>query len=175
MCINKELLALSKLPLTKEIIRQLVTYNEDTGEIYWKGLIHKSYDITKEAGFITTYDRRVITINSKPYYASQLAYLYMEGYIPNEIDHKDTNSMNDAWENLRDCSKSQNQHNKNIQINNTSGVKGISYHRRVRKWQAQIKLHGKYYSAGYHRTLEEAKVAIEVLRVKLHGEFANHG
>jgi hypothetical protein len=174
-CNNKILLELSKQTLTQEILKELIVYNEISGTFLWKVALSSSVDITREAGTLSFHGYRIITIANTLYRASQLAFLYMTGTIPAEIDHKDTNTLNDSWDNLRIATKNQNQHNKNIQCNNTSGVKGVSWHKRAGKWQAQVKLNGIYHSAGFFTDLSEATIAIQKLRTTLHGEFTNHG
>lgn len=44
-------------------------------------------------------------------------------------------------------------------INNTSGVKGVSYIERLHKYRAYIQIKGKQINLGYYKTLEEAAEA----------------
>ena len=67
----------------------------------------------------------IIGINGKIYRAHRLAWLYMTGKWPKEeIDHKDTNSLNDKIENLRICNDFQNKANRKTPSTNKTGFKG---------------------------------------------------
>lgn len=46
--------------------------------------------------------------------------------------------------------------NKKRQNNNTSGVTGVSYHKRKGQWYARISFKGKTYSLGYYDDLQDA-------------------
>ena len=93
---------------------------------------------------------------------------------PNEfIDHKDRVVSNNQLENLRLCTLSQNQWNRLKQKNNTSGYKGVSWHKQGKKWRAIIQIYYKYINLGLFPTKEEAASAYNEAAKKYHGEFAN--
>jgi hypothetical protein len=56
-----------------------------------------------------------------------------------------------------------------------SGYKGVSFHKRIQKWRAQIALHKVVKHLGYFETKELAVEFIELARDMLHNNFANHG
>lgn len=60
--------------------------------------------------------------------------------------------------NVRWATKSEQQMNRGMLKNNTSGVPGIGRHRN--KWYVRITVNGKRKSLGYHSTLEDAKAAL---------------
>ena len=91
-----------------------------------------------------------------------------------EVDHINGNTLDNRRSNLRVCTSSENQHNRRINMNNRSGVKGVGLHNNG-KWRARIKLNNKSIFLGYFDTKEEAASAVAAARIKLHGEFANHG
>ena len=59
------------------------------------------------------------------------------------VDHLSRDITDNMDENLRVCTKSENGMNRGIQINNKSGVAGVYYGAREKKWIANIKLNGK--------------------------------
>lgn len=65
-----------------------------------------------------------------------------------EIDHKDRDPLNNSRKNIRFCTRSENNHNKGLNKNNSSGFKGIYWHKRAKKWLAQIMLDGKRINIG---------------------------
>ena len=75
------------------------------------------------------------------------------------IDHIDGDTKNNRIENLRLATTSQNQQNTKIRVDNTSGVKGVSFIPRFNKWCARININKKRTLIGYFKTLEEAKEA----------------
>lgn len=91
------------------------------------------------------------------------------------VDHIDGNKLNNQRSNLRVCTDQQNACNRAIQVNNTSGFKGVFCHKdtkRKKRWQALIQVNGRRRSLGYHLTAEAAHEAYCKAAGALHGEFA---
>lgn len=55
------------------------------------------------------------------------------------VDHRDGNGLNCQRYNMRFSNQSQNQQNRGVPKNNTSGYKGVCWDKRKRKWLSQIK------------------------------------
>jgi hypothetical protein len=157
----------------KELINKLFTYKD--GNLYWKSKFSKysSIKIGQEAGYIDTEGYKRTKINKKLYGNHQLIYLMFYGFIPLQIDHANQNKLDNTIENLRIVTKSQNQHNKTIQKNNTSGVKGVSWYKRLKKWQVQIMVNKKPLHFGHFADLELAELVAIEARSKYHGKFAS--
>lgn len=94
--------------------------------------------------------------------------------IPNKsmIDHIDGNPLNNKKNNLRACSNSENVKNVGKYTNNTSGFKGVSWHKYVKKYHAHIGNDGQKIHLGYFDKKEEAARAYNEAAKRLHGEFA---
>lgn len=56
------------------------------------------------------------------------------------VDHKDRNPLNNQKNNLRVCTSQQNAFNKAADLRNTSGYKGVGWHKQSGKWQARIRI-----------------------------------
>ncbi len=89
------------------------------------------------------------------------------------IDHIDCIRHNNDLMNLRWASDSQNGQNKSISKNNTSGVKGVYFHKASGKYMAQIQIDGIKINLGYFTNLDEAKDVRIKAANKAFGEFTN--
>ena len=106
--------------------------------------------------------------------------IYMHRVITNvpkgkQVDHINGNTLDNRRENLRTCTRSQNQMNRGRTKNNKSGYKGIYYAKdkpRFKPWQAQIKHNKKTIYLGYYKTKEEAALAYNKKAIELFGEYA---
>ena len=75
------------------------------------------------------------------------------------VDHIDNNPLNNHVSNLRFATNKENQQNSKISKRNTSGVKGVCYHKGNKKWQAQITIDGIRIHLGNFDNIEDAKQA----------------
>jgi hypothetical protein len=99
-------------------------------------------------------------------------------FIPNpenkpSIDHINNDRTNNNVNNLRWCTNSENSYNTGLSKTNTSGIKGVCFHKQHKKWQVQITHTGKNYHLGYFENLEDAKRARQEKAKELFGEFMN--
>lgn len=93
--------------------------------------------------------------------------------LPEYLDHIDRNPSNNNPLNLRPATMSQNQGNVGLSKSNTSGVKGVSWHKPCQNWRAVIMMNGKYKHLGFFGSIEEAKKAYEEASRSYLGEFSN--
>lgn len=101
----------------------------------------------------------------------RLAYLYMTGEWPiHQIDHKGLRRDN-SWNMIRPATHSQNKMNTPIQLNNTTGYKGVTFDYRRRKYAANIKKDKRNIFLGYFEEASEAYEAYIIAAKELHGEF----
>ena len=87
-------------------------------------------------------------------------------------DHIDSDGLNNRRVNLRLATRAQNNRNKRIQSRNTSGFKGVTWHKDRGKWRADIMLNGGAKFLGHFNDPELAHLAYCEASTKLHGEFA---
>jgi hypothetical protein len=119
------------------------------------------------AGYKDVEGRVSIRIDGKLYLAHRLIYLMFKGELPDLIDHIDRDPTNNNINNLRGADKRINAINTGLPNNNTSGIKGVSWHKAGGKWTAQIKDKGRKIHLGSYSLLEDAIEA----RVKAEEEF----
>ena len=89
------------------------------------------------------------------------------------VDHINGNGLDNRAENLRPCSPSENGRNRNkLNVNNTSGVRGVNFRKDTGKWSAQLMLNGINVSLGCFPTKKEAEAARLAAERDMFKEFA---
>jgi len=96
-------------------------------------------------------------------------------FVACNITYLDGDKLNNKIENLRPATRSQNAYNTKIKKTNISGVKGVNWCKRDKFWIASIKVKGVSKRIGGFKEMKDAVMAMKNARIKLHGEFANHG
>jgi hypothetical protein len=89
-----------------------------------------------------------------------------------EVDHIDGDGLNNSRSNLRACTHQQNSMNRRVGKGNSSGYKGVSWHKSTRKWVATIRFRGKHMHLGLFDSIESAAMAYNVAANELFGDFA---
>ena len=160
--------------LTQEHLKKVLHYNPDTGIFTWKA----REGCGRRAGAIAggrCNGYVVIGINYKHYTAHRLAFLYMCGSFPNRhVDHIDHNRSNNKFNNLRAVTQAQNNRNATAQKNNSSGVTGVYWAKKKRRWLAKIGYNNKVIHLG---AFKDKRLAIEARKAgeKKYGYHENHG
>jgi len=158
--------------LTQEIVTECFEYVD--GELLWRVDRRKVKPGTK-AGRVNSSGYREVRFNGKLHGAHRIIYLMFHGELPKVIDHIDGNPLNNKIENLRAATYTQNMWNSKRPKNNTSGVKGISWIARIKKWQVECYVDKQKHRLGFFKEFDDAKKAIHDFRNLHHGQFANHG
>jgi hypothetical protein len=154
--------------ITIERFDEVMTYNAEDGCFKW-------IKTNKTAGSIKQHGYREIQIDKKSYLAHRLAWFFYYGHFPDkEIDHINHNKLDNRMENLREVDRKENNKNKTIQKNNTSGVQGVIKCSKTKKWLARIKVDGKPMHLGVFANKENAIAIRKEAEVK-YGFHVNHG
>lgn len=164
---------LARNSITVERLREVLDYDPATG--IFRNRVKRSSNarIGDIAGTLHSKGYWQINVDGKLYLAHRLAWFYMTGKWPTiETDHDDLNKLNNKFENLRDATMSQNRANKAAQKNNTSGIKGVSWYKKNKKWIASIRLNRRQIYIGLFQTIDEAAAAYAKAASELFGEFA---
>jgi len=104
---------------------------------------------------------------------SRLAWALHYGVWPEKcLDHIDGNRLNDRISNLREVSSRQNNTNVNARKTNSTGYLGVSWNKRIGKFQASIKDYcGKQLHLGYFKDVRAATIARKIAELRYYGEY----
>lgn len=124
-------------------------------------------------------------VYKKGWYASRRPYI--DGKQPKEIllhryildapdemqvDHIDGDGLNCTRANMRLCTLAENTRNRKRPVTNTSGYKGVSWHKLRGKWRAEIGVNGRNKHLGLFESKDAAALAYNGAALEHYGEFA---
>ena len=155
-----------KFRLIPKDIGDYIAYSEESKT----GLINKvdrHYRAKKdqEAGSINSRGYYSMFFKNKRYVNHRIVYFLNTGIDPEEkqVDHIDRNRLNNKISNLRLATNKQNQDNRKKQKNNTSGVTGVSWHKRDNRYYAHILYNKKKLSLGHFNKSDKDKaIAVRI-------------
>ena len=155
--------------LTQEFLRHLLDYNPDTGVLTWRAKPSQGIKIGRQAGTPTSEGYLALQINKKKMYAHRAIWLHVHGVWPaEEIDHINRNRADNRLVNLRAATRLENSHNTGKHVTNTSGHKGVTFHRRNKQWQVQLSANNKTFYVGQFAQLTDAVQARAIAEIFLH-------
>ena len=161
--------------ITQTELQELLHYAPLTGEFTWiKGLSARA-PIGAKCNGEHKNGYPLIRIHNTLYRAHRLAWLYMTGAFPIKyVDHIDGNRANGRFSNLREVTMQENNKNKRIQKNNTSGLQGVYWSNRYSRWVARINLKNKTKHVGQSQDFFEA-CCLRKSAETLYDYHPNHG
>lgn len=171
-------------PLTRKRLKELLDYDPETGIFTWKKREEgpakwNARYAGKEAGSARRLGNNkieylVIKIAYKFYLAHRLAFLYMKGYWPNQMDHANGVGTDNRWRNLSNGTSSDNSCNQALSSNSSTGISGVHWITRIGRYHVSAMKNGKQYSGGFFTSKAEAAKKAKELYHEL-GFHENHG
>jgi hypothetical protein len=171
--------SIKTIQITQKEIKSLVRYQD--GKLYWLPRGYGSFDkqfAGKEAGCFREKDSAVIiSFKGKHILIHRAIWVLHNGEIPEgmEIDHINQDPSDNRIENLRICLRHENLWNTKRHSNNKSGIKGVFWNPLTETWRARISVNKVLIEVGSFKNLDDAKQAIDEVRMAQHGKFANKG
>lgn len=159
--------------ISQKKLKEILHYDPITGFFTWKVKIADKISIGQRAGSQRENGYRFIRINKIRYREHRLAYLYMTGTIPTQVDHQDHTPSNNSWDNLAPADYKSNGRNHPKTKRNATGVVGVSL-RKDGRYVARIYVKNKHKWLGAFPTLEAAKQCREAANIQ-YNFHENHG
>ena len=167
------------IELTQASIKDFMNYDALTGlctyakdyRAFHKKNSRKAGDII---GRIDYYGYVIASFYGKQYRLHRLIILWLNGSLPDEVDHINGIRSDNRLCNIRNTSPGNNARNKARPENNKSGVVGVYWHSQNGRWRADIRHEGKKIHLGDYHIFEKAVNARRAAEVE-YGYHANHG
>ena len=159
--------------LTQEQLLSLFEYRD--GELFYKKSPLPKIKVGSKAGTINSEGYCRVSIDGKKHSMHRVVFLMKHGYLPKEIDHINGNKTDNKIENLREVTRTQNRYNVIGYKNNTSSVKGLTFNKKLNKWELSMNVDRKRKYIGLFEDFELAELVAMEARNKYHGAYANHG
>lgn len=159
-------------------------YNKLTGQFISKIPIKGSRrHVGSVAGCSTSHKYIRIRILGRCYYAHRLAWLYVYGYMPKQVDHINGDCHDNRLSNLREVTQSQNNANRMIKRSVSTGARYVhptdkpQFNRQGKDgytgtYFVRIHLNGIRHQIGGFTSIESAELAAMELKSTLFGCYA---
>jgi hypothetical protein len=118
--------------LTQQRLKEVLHYDPETGIFTWSVSRTKASK-GRIAGSIDGHGYQIICVDGVRHAAHRLAWMYIHGDRPIEIDHQNHIRADNRLVNLRSTDRSGNGKNISKPIHNKSGVVGVSWTKRLGK------------------------------------------
>ena len=157
--------------ITQARLKELLDYDPTTGVFVWK-VSRGNRAARSTAGSKDAHGYICIEVYGRIYKAHRLAWLYVTGKWPEEqIDHTNCNRADNRVVNLREATNAENRANTMLCRSNTSGIKGVNWHKKAGKWRAYIGVGRRAIHLGLFYCREDAAAAYAEASARFHKDF----
>lgn len=158
--------------LTLTELKAAIHYDPETGIFVRKSKTGPNVRVGAIAGVIKN-GYRFIRVLGRRYAAHRLAWFYMLGEWPvSTIDHKNGDTSDNRFENLRQATRRENSANRKLNRNSKTGYKGVTFHKASGKFRARVYAGGTVHDLGGFDRAEDAASAYDKKAAEVHGDFA---
>lgn len=146
--------------LTKDFLESIFSYDEKLGVLRWINSPSRNVKAGESAGCLNPDGYLYVKITGGIYAVHRLVFIMVNGYNPeNDIDHVNRNKSDNRPENIREVTRSCNNRNRSMMKSNTSGVTGVFWCKKKKRWKSSIKINGKIKYLGLHIDIVSAACA----------------
>ena len=185
---------MSKPLPSPELLRKLLRYDPETGELFWRERDDSIFSDGGHGGrcgaacrwngkwagkqalsYVNKNGYKVGGIMGGVYKSHRVIWAIIHGAWPiRQIDHINGCKYDNRVENLRVVDHQENMKNQPLRSTNTSGVSGVGWNRRTKKWCANISSGGVQNYLGEFQDKGDAIAARKEAEVE-YGFHENHG
>lgn len=175
------------MSIPQEMLMKILRYDEKTGRLFW---LPRPRDMFNAECTFVSWNRRnagneaFMQTNIKGYLAGKVMgksvtahrviWCMAHGTYPIQIDHIDGNKTNNLLSNLRAVTNAENQKNRPTQKNSSTGLNGVTFNKKLNKFQAYITINKRRVHIGTFETALDAQRARNLADFE-HGFHRNHG
>lgn len=151
-------------------IGEYISYDPETGVFMWKKRNGSSCKMGVPIGVPERYGHLRVCFRKNYIKLHQLAFYLINGEWPNgPVDHINGISSDNRFSNLRIVNDRINRENlRKPMSHNANGMLGVTWHKRRKKWQAQIQVNKRHIYLGIFESAEDAQNAYLTAKRKLH-------
>lgn len=173
-------------------LHKVFTYCPDRGKLFWRERLPHYY--TDQPDLAVTlciaFNRKRVgqealnqksstgymagKVFGKHLLAHRVLYAIHHGEWPLYIDHINGNRMDNRMANLRSVTMDENNRNVSLRSSNTSGISGVQWCKKSKKWRGIIKINKRAIHIGLFESIDEARPIMAAAREK-YGFHENHG
>lgn len=150
--------------LTHSYLTRVLNYDPDTGSFSWRIDIPKKIKAGMPAGSVNR-NKRSIGLNGESHFCHRLAWFYVHGAWPDGyIVPINGDFLDCRIANLKCEARAETVARSAARVTSTSGVKGVSWDTKRRKWIASVRINYRQFNLGGFNTIEEAAAACEAAK-----------
>lgn len=169
-----------------EVLRQLLSYDPETGKLFWKERPRGAFTSQRACSTwnaqragkealcnLDSDGYRQGGILGRMYKAHRVIWAMVYGAWPvSQVDHINCDKSDNRLCNLRAATNAQNRRNVGPNVNNSTGLKGVCWDKSKGKWKAHITVDGVKKHLGLFSDSAEASAAYRQAADRLHQDFA---
>lgn len=175
-----------KRELTQELLNELLRYEPATGNLYWRERDRRWFKTDRAwrawnarfagraAGTPHIMGYVQIAVLGQYYLAHRIIWKMVHGHDPIEVDHENHVKDDNRILNLKEVDHAANSRNNSLYLTNKSGVPGVWWYERIKRWHVHIAVNGKRINVGYYKNKDEA-VAKRIEAERSYGYHKNNG
>jgi len=141
---------------TQQHLLSVLSYSPTTGRLTWR-VEHQKVKVGDRAGSPHNDGYRAISLGGRKYLEHRVIWCMVEGYWPeHEVDHLNRVRDDNRWSNLDHKTQSCNLRNGKVRKDNSSGIPGVSWNKREKKFRVRIADKGKRVLIGDFNSFTQA-------------------